>query len=58
MTSLKWNTDELDIDELGTTPVNLSKLSGAIKNEVFKKAVYDELVKIVNAIQAAGTNLV
>ena len=58
MTSLKWNTDELDIDELGTTPVNLSKLIGAIKNEVFKKAVYDELVKIINAIQAAGTNLV
>ena len=58
LASLKWNTDELDINELETTPVDLSKLSDAVKNEVFKKAVYDELVKIVNAIQAAGTNLV
>ena len=58
LASLKWNTDELDINELETTPVDLSKLSDAVKNEVFKKAVYDELVKIVNAIQATCTDLV
>ena len=42
--------DKLDIDELETTPVNLSKLSDLVKNEVFKKTAYDELVKKINAI--------
>ena len=42
--------DKLNIDELETTPVNWSKLSDVVKNEVVKKTAYDELVKKVNAI--------
>ena len=46
-------------DKLETTSVDLSKLSDVVKNEVVKKAVYDELVQKVNAIQPADTgNLV
>ena len=36
--------DELDIDKLVPVPVDLSKLSDAVKNDVVKKAVYDKLV--------------
>ena len=32
-------------------PVDLNKLSGVVKSDVVKKALYDELVKTVNAIQ-------
>ena len=35
-----------------TIPVDLSNLSDVVKNEFVKKDVYDELFKIVNAIQA------
>ena len=47
--SLKSEIDKLDIAELVTSSVDLNKLSDVVKNEV-KKTVYDELVKIVNAI--------
>ena len=33
----------------------MSKLSDVVKNEVVKKAVYDELLKKVNAIQTTHT---
>ena len=39
--SLKSKVDKLDIDKLLSVPVNLSKLSGAVKNEVLKKGVYN-----------------
>ena len=45
----------LDINKLGTLPVDLSKLSNIVKNEVVKKTVYDELVKKVNALQTIDT---
>ena len=51
LSGLKSETDKLDIDKLETNPVDLSKLSDAVKNEFIKKTVYDELVKKVNAIQ-------
>ena len=35
-------------------PVDLSKLSGVVKNDVVKKAVYDKLVAKVNNIDASG----
>ena len=44
LASLKSVVNRLDIDELGTTPVDLSKLSDVVKNEVVKKIGYDELV--------------
>ena len=47
--SLKSEIDKLDIAELVTSSVDFNKLSDVVKNEV-KKTVYDELVKIVNAI--------
>ena len=36
--------------------VDLSKLSDAVKNEVVKKTVYDQLVKKVNAIETNDTS--
>ena len=39
-TQLKPEVDQLDIDELKTTPVDLSKLSNAVNNDVVKKDVY------------------
>ena len=37
LASLKTDTDELDIDKLVSIPVDLSKLSDAVKNDVVKK---------------------
>ena len=45
LASLKSEIDKLDIGKLETTSVDLSKLSDAVKKEVVKKTVYDELVK-------------
>ena len=38
----------MDIGKLETTPVDLSKLSDTVKNEVAKKTEYNELLKKVN----------
>ena len=52
------DVDKLDVGKF-TTPVNLSKLSGVVKNEVVKKTVYHEVIKKVNAIQTTdASNLV
>ena len=53
LASLNTDTDRLDIDKLDTTPTDLSNI---IKNDVVKKAVYDALVKNVNAIQTNDTS--
>ena len=59
LASLKSETDKLDIHKLGTTPVDLSKLSNVVKTEVIKKTVYGKLLKKVNAIQTNNaSNLV
>ena len=50
LSSLKTEVDKLDIDKLATVPVDLSKLSNAVKNNVVKKTVYDKLVAKVNNI--------
>ena len=44
LASLKTLVDKIDIEKLKTVPIDLSKLSKVVKNEVLKKAVYDELV--------------
>ena len=54
LASLKTEVDKLDIDKLVTAPVDLSKLSNVVKNEVLKKTVYDKLVTKVNNIDASG----
>ena len=46
LSSLKTEVDKLDIDKLATVPVDLSKLSSVVKNDV----VYDKLVAKVNNI--------
>ena len=50
LTSLKAEVDKLDIDKLIPAPVDLSKLSDAVKNNVVKRTVYDKLVAKVNNI--------
>ena len=49
LANLKTKADELDTDKLKTVPVDLSKLSNVVKNEVIKKAEYNKLVaKVCN----------
>ena len=50
LASLKTEVDKLDIDKLVPVSVDLSKLSDVVKNDVVKKAVYDELAAKVNKI--------
>ena len=50
LSSLKTEVDELDIDKLTTVPLDLSKLSNVVKNDVVEKSVYDKLVAKVNNI--------
>ena len=49
LASLKTDVDKLDIDELVTVLVDLSKLSYVVENDVVKKAVYDKLAAKVNS---------
>ena len=42
------------MDKLAPVPVNLSKLSYVIKNDVVKKAVYDKLAAKVNNIDTSA----
>ena len=49
LANLKTEVDKIDTDKLKTVPVDLSKLSNAVKNEVIKKAEYNKLVaKVCN----------
>ena len=41
--------DKSDIDKLATIPVELSKISNVVKNDVAKK-LYDKLVVKVNSV--------
>ena len=52
--TLKTKVDKLGTDKLKTVPVDLSKLSNAVKNDVVKKTVYDKLVSKVNNIDTSG----
>ena len=54
LASLKTEVDKLDIDKLVPVPVDLSKLSDIVKNNVVKKTVYDKLVAKVNSIDTSG----
>ena len=55
---MKSKVDKLDTGKLETTPVDLSKLSNVVKNDVVKKTEYDELVKKVDNIDTTNTFLV
>ena len=48
MASLKTEVDKLDIDKLWLVPVDLSKLSHVVKNDIVKKTEYNKLVTKVD----------
>ena len=53
LASLKTEVDELDIYRLVPVPVDLSKLSDAVKSDIVKKTVYDKLVVKINNINTS-----
>ena len=53
LASLKTEVDELYVDKLVPVPVDVSKLSDVVKNDV-NKTVYDKLVTKVNSIDTSG----
>ena len=54
LANLKTEVDKLDIDKLVPVPVDLSKLSDVVKNDVVKKDVYNKLVAKVDNINTSG----
>ena len=50
LANLKTEVDKLDTDKLVPVPVDLSKLSAVVKNDVVKKDAYDKLAGKVNNI--------
>ena len=44
LSNLKSKVDKLDFGKLETTPIDLSKISDAVKNEIVKKSEYNELI--------------
>ena len=54
LASLKAKADKIDVDKLQTIPVDLSKLSNVVNNDVVKKTVYDKFVTIINKIDISG----
>ena len=54
LASLKAKVDKIDIGKLNTVPVDLSKLSNIVNNEVVKETVYDKLVAKVDPIDTSG----
>ena len=48
---------KLDIDKVAPVPVDLSKLSDVVKNEIVKKTEYDKSVAKVNNIDTTGSVL-
>ena len=54
LASLITEIGKLDIDKLVPVPLDLSKLSDVVKNDVVKKTVYGKLVVKVNSIDTSG----
>ena len=53
LASLKTEVNKLDIGKSVPIPVDLSKLSDAVKNDDFKKTVYNKLVAKVDNIDTS-----
>ena len=53
LANLKTEVDKLDINKLVPVPVDLSKLSDVVKNDVVKKIANDKLVTKVNSIDTS-----
>ena len=58
LATLKTEFDQLDIDKLVPVPVDLSKQSDVVKNNVVKKNGYNKLVAKVNNIDTDKSELV
>ena len=54
LANLKAEIDKLYIEKLVPIPVDLSKLSDVVKNDVVKNTVYDKLVGKINNIDTTG----
>ena len=54
LANLKTEVDKLDIDKSVPVPVDLSKPSDEVINDVVKKDMYNKLVTKVNAIDTSG----
>ena len=54
MASLKTEVDKLDIDKLVPVPVDLSKLSDVVENDVVRKTEYNKLVTKVDDIDTTN----
>ena len=50
LANLKTEVDKLDIDKFAPVPVDLSKLSDVVRNDVVKKTVSNKLVAKVDNI--------
>ena len=57
LSSLKVQIDKTVAGKLNTVPVDLSKLSYVVNNDVAKKIMYDKLVPKVNNINSSGFGL-
>ena len=57
LASWKTEVDKLNIDKLVPVPVDLSKLSDVIKNDVVKKTDYDKLTAKLNNIDTSDLML-
>ena len=55
--NLKSKGDKLDINKLVHAPVDLSKLSDAVKNDVVKKDVYNAKIKNIEDKIPDATNV-
>ena len=54
LASLKTEVDKFDIYKLKSVPIDLSKLSNVVKNDVVKKTESDKLVGKVNNIDTTN----
>ena len=54
LASLKAEIDKIDVVKLKTFPVDLSKLSNVVNNDIVKKTAYHKLVAKVNNIDTSG----
>ena len=53
LANLKTEVDKLDIDKVAYVPLDLSKLSNIVKNDLVKKTEYNKLVTKVDNIDAS-----
>ena len=53
---MKSKADKLDVNKLVPVPVDLSKLSNVVKNDVVENIECNELVKTVNEIKTIDTS--